>query len=162
MTDNQHQAETLLHPVTTGKLYADELCEDAAQLHRLRTFLESYQIAVRMLRLCREDGRARAEQSEYFGIRDDECGELGGKPEEWLSKIKEVRAFVESLPNRPAKMMLYYHYIRNLSVERAAEELDISRRAAFRLKKKALAFAAARLPQWLSGQDPSYGHQYPC
>ena len=29
------------------------------------------------------------------------------------------------------------------------EELDISRRNAFRLKKKALAFAAARLPDWL-------------
>ena len=155
MTQNNRPADNLIHPVTTSKFDADELCQDARTLLRTKNFLDSYQVAIRMLRLCREDARARAEQSEFCGLPADHCRALGGAPEQWLAQLSEVRDFIESLPNRSAKLLLYYHYVRNLTVERAAEELDISRRAAFRLKKKALAYAAARLGTWQAARRSS-------
>ncbi len=139
---------TVERMTNTATLKEEQLCSDPALLCEVQVFLENYQMAVRMLRLCREDQRARQSHANVCGIDPVYYGKVGGDADHWLEQLQEVRSFVESLPNRPVKMLLYYHYIRNLTVERTAEELDISRRAAFRLKKKALAFAAARLIEW--------------
>ena len=128
--------------VCTSRLDNDELCRDAQALCEVKVMLEGYQMAVKMLRLCREDKRSRATDAAESGLDVTYYGAVGGDEAYWLAKLQRVRSFVESLPNRSCKMMLYYHYIRGLTVERTAEELDISRRGAFRLKKKALAFAA--------------------
>jgi DNA-directed RNA polymerase specialized sigma subunit len=72
--------------------------------------------------------------------------------------MRDIRAFIESLPNESCKLILYYHYIVGMTVERASEELDISRRNAFRLKKKALALAAARLGAWQQTKRQPEGH----
>ncbi len=132
--------------ITTRCIKEEELCTDPRRLCETQIFLERYALAVRMLRLCRNDERSRK--------RDDEkdptfyhC--VGGDANYWQNQMQEVRAFIDSLPNRSCKMLLYYHYIQGLTVERASEELDISRRNAFRLKKRAMGFAAARLEDWL-------------
>jgi DNA-directed RNA polymerase specialized sigma24 family protein len=109
-----------------------------------RLFLERYAVAVRMLRLCRIDEKERQStpgEATYYG-------RVGGTAEYWQNQLIEIREFIESLPNESCKLLLYYHYVVGMTVERASEELDISRRNAFRLKKRALAFAAARLNEW--------------
>jgi hypothetical protein len=130
--------------VTTRRISEEELCEDPIALCEVRVFLERYATAIRMLRLCRIDERERRNTPgdvTYYG-------QVGGTAAYWEEQLGDIRAFIESLPNESCKLLLYYHYVVGMTVERASEELDISRRNAFRLKKKALAFAAARLPAW--------------
>lgn len=134
--------------VSTRRLRGEELCESPEALCRARLFLERYAVAIRMLRLCRiekkEDQNAPGGEVFY--------GRVGGTEEYWKKQIREIRTFIDSLPNESCKLLLYYHYVVGMTVERASEELDISRRGAFRLKKKALAMAAARLPNFLLSQ----------
>ena len=133
--------------ITTRRILQEELCEDPVKLCETRLFLERYAVAVHMLRLCRIDERERQStpgEVTYYG-------RVGGTAEYWQNQLIEIRKFIESLPNESCKLLLYYHYVVGMTVERTSEELDISRRNAFRLKKKALAFAAARLDDWKAG-----------
>ncbi len=57
-------------------------------------------------------------------------------------KAKSTLDFVRSLPDCREKLFIYYHYISGLSVERTAELLSISPRTAYRLRWRALEFAA--------------------
>ncbi|MBQ0101244.1 MAG: hypothetical protein KBT31_00410 [Firmicutes bacterium] len=141
----------MLMPLSASKKYfkripPTELCDDPILLCEVRVFLESYKTASRMLRLVCDDERSSAADREagiiYYGT-------VGGDRDYWLTRLRAVRDFIDSLENRPSKMLLYYHYVRGLTVERTAEELDISRRNAYRLKKKALGLAAAAYPAWL-------------
>lgn len=70
--------------------------------------------------------------------------EFFGKPttgEDAFLQAKQyaIRKRVFDLPNCPEKLFLDLHYLRGHSVERCAELMDISRRTAFRLKKRAIA-----------------------
>ena len=65
------------------------------------------------------------------------------------SKMFFIRRFVLSLGGCNEKLFLFYHYIHGESVGRVAELMGISRRSAFRLKKRALEFAAYRYPIYL-------------
>lgn len=65
------------------------------------------------------------------------------------TKMFELRRFVLSLGGCNEKLFLFYHYIHGESVGRVAELMGISRRSAFRLKKRALDFAASRYPIYL-------------
>jgi hypothetical protein len=58
------------------------------------------------------------------------------------AKMFDVRHFIMMMQNCDEKLFLYQHYIRGESVERCAELLGISLSSAFRLKKRALAYAA--------------------
>ena len=140
--------------VTTRRIHREELCEDAVALCEVRVFLERYALAVRMLRLCRIDQKVRRDlpgEETFYGC-------VGGDAVYWEEQMRDIRAFIESLPNESCKLILYYHYIVGMTVERASEELDISRRNAFRLKKKALALAAARLGAWQQTKRQPEGH----
>ena len=131
----------------TARLYHGvEPCEEPRALCAVKVFLEDYQSAVRMLRICRLEEKARRGSEDgvvYYG-------EVGGTADEWLRRMHSIENFIKSLPHMPSKMLLYYHYIYGDTVERAAEDLDISRRHAFRLKKRALSLAAACYPRWLA------------
>lgn len=65
------------------------------------------------------------------------------------TKMFELRRFVLSLGGCNEKLFLFYHYIHGESVGRVAELMGISRRSAFRLKKRALDFAATRYSIYL-------------
>lgn len=57
-----------------------------------------------------------------------------------------VRQFISGLRcDSNTRMLLYWHYIRGVSVTRCAEMMDISRAGAFRLRKRALECAARSL-----------------
>ena len=58
------------------------------------------------------------------------------------AKMHEIECFVRSLPVCREQNMLFQHYIRGHSVEFCGEMLDVSRRTAFRIVKRALALAA--------------------
>lgn len=118
---------------------------EAALMAQAKIFLEDYHASVHMLRLCREDARERKRLSRECHLDEVFYGEIGGNEAFWLERMRTVRGFIEDLPDPSCKMLLFYHYIRGLTVERAAEELDISRRSAFRLKKKALLLAGRLL-----------------
>lgn len=118
---------------------------EAALMAQAKVFLEDYHASVHMLRLCREDARERERLSKECHLDEVFYGEIGGNEAFWLERMRAVRKFIEDLPDPSCKMLLFYHYIRGLTVERAAEELDVSRRSAFRLKKKALLLAGRLL-----------------
>ena len=57
-----------------------------------------------------------------------------------------VRQFISNLRcDSNTRMLLYWHYVRGVSVTRCAEMMDISRSGAFRLRKRALECAARSL-----------------
>lgn len=118
---------------------------DTASIGRARAFLEDYHASLHMLRLCREDAKERERLSHECRLDEVFYGVIGGNEAFWLERMHRVRDFVASVPDYPCQRMLYYYYIRGLTVERTAEELDISRSSAFRLKRKALALAAKLL-----------------
>ncbi len=133
---------------TVRRLRGEEMCDSPQAICQAKLFLERYAVAIRMLRLC------YIEEKERRQVPDETVfyGRVGGTAEYWKKQIREIRVFIDSLPNESCKLLLYYHYVVGMTVERASEELDISRRGAFRLKKKALALAAARLPDFLLAQ----------
>lgn len=119
--------------------------DEAAVMARAREFLEDYRAALHMLRLCREDAKERERLAHECRLDEVFYGVVGGNEAFWLERMHRVRDFVSHVPDYPCQRMLFYYYIRGLTVERAAEELDISRSSAFRLKKKALLLAGSLL-----------------
>ena len=90
-------------------------------------------------------------KEKYFGNaenNDDPRLSEGGS-HQLVFKMFRLRRFVLSLGAQKEKLFLFYHYIHGESVERCAELMDISRRTAYRLKKRAVAYAAARYPVYL-------------
>ena len=64
-------------------------------------------------------------------------------------RMFDVRRFVLSLSSCNEKLFLFYHYIHGESAGRVAELMKLSRRSAFRLKRRALEYAAVRYPIYL-------------
>ena len=67
-----------------------------------------------------------------------------------MAKMFSLRRFVLSLSADDERLFLFYHYIHGESVGRVGELMKISRRSAFRLKKRALEYAAVRYNIYLS------------
>ncbi|MGN1047190.1 MAG: hypothetical protein ACI4QZ_01120 [Eubacteriales bacterium] len=104
----------------------------------IRNFLESYETNRKMLSLMRYE-------KEYFGGEERDridCLLVPGGDEVFLrAKMYEVRRFVMSIEDSNVKLLLFYHYIRGIPVEKCAELLGIGRSSAFRLKRRALEYA---------------------
>lgn len=105
-------------------------------------YLENYRFGLKMVEINKYE-------KEYFRERDnredDGCGAFGEDDEAYIkAKMFEIKRFVTSLPPDDRKLFLYYHYIRCETVERCAELLKISRRSAYRLKRRALEYAAIK------------------
>ena len=115
---------------------------------RAKNFMESYAISRNMLKMhmARLEGSALklasrpdrydAEIEETFSDENDECF--------WRAKMFSVRRFVMSVDIACFKQLLFYHYIKGETVERCAELMGISRRSAFRIKKRALEYVAVQ------------------
>ena len=70
-----------------------------------------------------------------------------------VARMFGVRRFVLSLNSCNEKLFLFYHYIHGESTGRVAELMKISRRSAFRLKRRALEYAAVRYPIFLKNES---------
>lgn len=94
---------------------------------------------------------------EYFGNADFYIKEKGFLRTEdpaddshvIMAKMFALRRFVLSLTADDERLFLFYHYIHGESVNRVGELMRISRRSAFRLKKRALEYAAVRYKIYL-------------
>ena len=107
-------------------------------IEAVRNFLCSYQVCLDMLKL-RKTERRRAH------VFDDpfECGDvLAGGEAFWKARMYEVRGLLAGMRNGREKVILYYHYIRGMSIEHAADMMDISRRTGYRLHQKGLFMAS--------------------
>lgn len=108
-----------------------ELTEEERE--KIDNYLKGFLLCRRMLALKRYE-------DEYFDTAEWNCE----APAEFAvvrAKMYEIRHFIMAMPNTTEKILLYYHYVRNDSVEKCAELLGISRSSAFRLKKRGLALA---------------------
>ena len=90
-------------------------------------------------------------KGKYFGNSKFECDlyPFYGEQSDITVKMFEIRRFVLSLGAKNEKLFLFYHYIHGESVGKVSELMGISRRSAFRLKKRALEYAATRYPIYI-------------
>lgn len=111
---------------------------------RVTEFLRQYRYGFKLL-------AANKYEHDYFGGNIPDDGFCCTDDEAYVkAKMFEVKRFVTSLAPDDRKLMLYYYYIHGETVERCAEMLDISRRSAFRLKKRALEYAAVKYKRYVS------------
>ena len=117
-------------------------------IEEARNFLSEYTVFRRMLE-SNEYERSYFGKSEKTLDPEGNRYNLPGSESHIRMKLFEIRRFVLSLGNCNEKLFLFYHYVHGESVERCAELLRISRRSAFRLKRRALAFAGRKLERYL-------------
>ena len=110
----------------------DEGMTNEEALIRAKNFMESYAVSKGMIRMNRKG--KRDEEGELFCEESDECF--------WRARMLAVRKFVMSVDVACYKQILFYHYIKGETVEGCAELMEISRRSAFRIKKRALEYVA--------------------
>ena len=105
------------------------------RIEEVRNFLCSYQFSFDMLNLHRyERRRARVHFDEEY-----ECNDLmAGDEKLWEARMCDVRTLISSLRDGREKLILYYHYIRGMSVEHAADMIGVSRRTGYRMHKRGL------------------------
>lgn len=111
-----------------------EQAREEARIARVRDFLCGYQMCMEMLNL-RKYERKRARRFDEEADCDDI---LAGGEAYWRARMFEVKTLIESMRNGREKLILYYHYIRGESIERAADLLGVSRRTGYRIHRKAL------------------------
>ncbi|MBQ9080653.1 MAG: hypothetical protein IJY27_06235 [Clostridia bacterium] len=124
------------------------LTDDREQLIRDTTdFLRQYRYGFKLL-------AANKYERDYFAADLPEDGLYCTDDEAYVkAKMFEVKRFVTSLPPDDRKLFLYYHYIHGETVEKCGELLNISRRSAFRLKRRALEYAALKYKRYLSDTE---------
>lgn len=106
-----------------------------AQKNKIESYLSGYNMNRKLLRLERyKKDFFSNDPLPYDEVMPDEAPLA-------RARMFEVRHFILSLGNCDEKLFLYYHYIKDDSVERCAELLGISVRTAYRLKARALAMA---------------------
>ena len=98
---------------------------------RVKAYLQSYKIYKEML---------YADEYAYEYAEDADIPLCDGVI--LRAKMHEIEQFIRSLPVCREQNMLFQHFVRGHSVEFCGEMLDISRRTAFRLIKRAISFAA--------------------
>lgn len=103
-------------------------------IEEAREFLCSYQLCLDMLGL-RKYERKRAKQFDDPCVCEDI---LAGDETYWQMRLYEVGALLGRMKNGREKLLLYYHYVRGESIERAANLIGTSRRTGYRLHARGL------------------------
>ena len=62
-----------------------------------------------------------------------------GNTDYWQSRCRSVVALISSMLPSREKILLTLRYLRGLSIERAADQMSVSRRTAYRIHRRALA-----------------------
>lgn len=132
--------------------YASDI--SAEELRAAEEYLSSYRHGARMLD-CMRYGRQfmgsevlPEDPLLYWSENYDEIDRSADGADESIIRARMfgVRQFISELKcDSNTRMLLYWHYIRGVSVTRCAEMMDISRAGAFRIRKRALESAARAL-----------------
>ncbi len=108
---------------------------------RAKDFLCGYRLSAQMLGLRREERRR-------LPSFEDDClcsDILAGDEAYWRARMYEVESLLGQMKNGRERMLLYYRYVRGLSVERAANLIGVSRRTGYRIHERGLMLAAILL-----------------
>ena len=136
----------------TSLRYSSDVSAD--ELRKAEEYLSSYRHGVRMLDCMRYGRQFMGSEvlpedpllywSETY---EDRESDLDGADETIIrARMYGVRQFISELKcDSNTRLLLYWHYIRGVSVTRCAEMMDISRAGAFRVRKRALETAARAL-----------------
>lgn len=109
-------------------------------------FLRKYRYGFKLLAMNKYE-------RDYMGPENCRDGLSCADEEAYVkAKMFEVKRFVTALPSDDRKLFLYYYYIHGETVEKCGELLGVSRRTAYRLKRRALEYAAIKYKRYL--QDP--------
>jgi hypothetical protein len=122
--------------------------KEITYIKRAEEFLSEYTVSRKLLEMNDYEKKYFGKAEKTFDFEGRALNLPGSEPELRM-KMFAIRRFVLSLGNCNEKLFLFYHYIHGESVERCAELIKISRRSAFRLKKRALAFAGRKLETYL-------------
>ena len=66
----------------------------------------------------------------------------------WRSRCRSVAAVISSLPPSREKLLLSLRYLHGIPVERAADQLSVSRRTAYRIHRRALSLVGRLLERF--------------
>ena len=126
----------------------------AEELRAAEEYLSSYRHGARMLDCMRYGKQFMGSEvlpedpllywSETYEDRESDSD--GADETIIRARMYGVRQFISELKcDSNTRLLLYWHYIRGVSVTRCAEMMDISRAGAFRVRKRALETAARAL-----------------
>ena len=126
----------------------------AEELRAAEEYLSSYRHGARMLDCMRYGKQFMGSEvlpedpllywSETYEDREE--GSDGADEAIIRARMYGVRQFISELKcDSNTRILLYWHYIRGVSVTRCAEMMDMSRAGAFRVRKRALECAAKAL-----------------
>ena len=107
--------------------------EELEAMEEAKDFLRGYRVCIEMLGL-RKYERRRLQGGDLSGCEEI----LAGDEAYWRARLYAVNALLGRMKNGREKLLLYYHYVKGESVERAASLLGVSRRTAFRIHQRAL------------------------
>jgi len=112
--------------------------EELEAMQEAKDFLCGYRLCLDMLDL-RKYERKRLHNTEVTSACTDI---LSGDEAYWRARMYAVGGLLGKMKNGREKLMLYYHYVKGESVERAASLLGVSRRTAFRIHQRGLLSAS--------------------
>lgn len=114
----------------------DQGIQENMTREQMEEYLSNYRYGARLLKMNKYE-------KEFY---DSNYSKALNAEDEALVKAKmfEIKMFVTSLPPDDRKLFLYYYYIKGKTVERCCELLGVSRRTAYRIKNRALDYAAAK------------------
>jgi hypothetical protein len=126
----------------------------AEELRAAEEYLSSYRHGARMLECMRYGKQFMGSEvlpedpllywSETYEDREEDSD--GADEAIIRARMFSVRQFISELKcDSNTRILLYWHYIRGVSVTRCAEMMDMSRAGAFRVRKRALECAAKAL-----------------
>ena len=124
-----------------GDKMEEKVKREQEMIASAKGFLCSYQFCLDMLDL-RKFERKRLGTD----VENGTCEELLEASEVDLrARMYEVSAFLNRMRDGREKLILYYRYVKGMSVERASALLGISRRTGYRLHQKGLLTVARML-----------------
>lgn len=104
------------------------------QINEVKDFLCGYQLCIDMLNLRQYERKRKPAFDESYDCADV----LAGDEAYWRARMYEVESLIGQMRNGREKLILYYHYIKGESIERAADFIGFSRRTGYRAHAKGL------------------------
>ena len=118
--------------------------EREALIRSTEEFLRQYRYGFKMLTMNKYE-------RDYLGPHLPEDGLYCADEEAYIkARMFEIKRFITALPSDDRKLLLYYHYVHGETVEKCAELLNVSRRTAYRLKRRALEYAAIKYKRYMT------------